>query len=36
MMKIMKANKLDHMVTIIKRKVEEVDIIATDGLLPLL
>lgn len=35
-MKIMEAKKLDHMVTIIKGKVEEVDIIAIDGLLPLL
>ena len=36
LMKIMKANKLDLMVTIIKGKVEKVDIITIDGLLPLL
>ena len=35
-MKIVKANKLDHVVTIIKGKVEEVDFITIDGLLPLL
>ena len=36
LMKTVKANKLDHVVTIIKGKVEEVDFITTDGLLPLL
>lgn len=34
MMKIVRANKLDHVLTILKGKVEEVDFITIDGLLP--
>lgn len=33
MMKIVRANKLDHVLTILKGKVEEVDFITIDGLL---
>ena len=36
MMKTVRANKLDHVLTILKGKVEEVDFITIDGLLPLL